>query len=502
MMTVAGVGAARGEYVNFESSMQPVLTFSIRAVPKTVAGAYADAFQTLQRISAGVPLSELAGSNPYLALAGRLLGNIADEANQSDRQTLTTAVVGLSGSAANSSPFPLDGTPTVIFLRRSDDPPPLPEPNTLKLCANNPGTLCSSGVNAAETTYAILPYLIVRASTTNFRPTADWAGVTWSCDLGKRADQAERIERALRATRFTDEQERAEFKMLERVRVLGRAYSLPDRFDLQQGDNIVAYASVLNAWRFVGPGNDAYWNAHYGAASTSIEACFQSEMKHRSPQHDTAFIVLDRAFAAARAFRAVPSFARPLGIQDRTKLEEWLTQITEPIRFLKLKGGETYGSLRAEQDSIERLLVEPDQSLAAELVGATDTHARDAARAKVSARLLSPCDSCRAVLTEAIAQANLLEANAAKQQSVLALQEAERARSELVDARQRAEQVARLADTLRSGKADEIAQLQERIAATEASVSAKTSYKAALDDVREDLNSATGRLRDKLLAAK
>ncbi|MCL2178221.1 MAG: hypothetical protein FWB81_02260 [Cystobacterineae bacterium] len=494
MMTVSGVGAARGEYVNFESNIQPVLTFSIRAIPKTVAGAYADAFQTLQRLSAGIPLSQLADSNPYLSLAGRLLSNIANEANSSHTQAFTTAVIGLSSSAANTSPFPLDGTPTVIFLRRTDDTSPFPEPQTLQLCTNNPSTLCAS---AGQTPYGALPYLIIRASTTDFRPTSDWVDNinSWSCEVAKRVGQIEHVERALHATRFTEEQERAELKMLEHVRLLSKAYMLPDKFDLQQPDNLETFASILNTWRLMDSRKDAYWSAHYEAAATSIETCLQSEMKRRSQQHETAFVVLSRAFSSASAFRAVPRFGMPPTNEERNKLEEWLAQIKEPILFLNLQSGEVYGSLRAEQDAIERYLIESAHILVAELTATTDTKTQNAVREKINARLLSPCDSCRAILVDAIEKTNLVEIDT----KMLALQQTERARRKLVDTRQRAEQIAQLAKNLQTANAGEIEQLLKRVEVAKTRVNARKTSKTELDSLNKELDDMASQLRNQLL---
>lgn len=505
MVTVINASPARGEYVNFESSQKPVLTFSIRAIPKTIATTYADAFQTLQQLSSGLPLSQISGSNPYLALAGRMLGSIAQEANKSNTQTSTTAILGLTNSAANTSPFPLDGTPVVLFIRRSDTPPPLPEPSALKLCANNPGAVCIT-TKSGEATYNALPYLIVRASTTDYRPTLDWAETHWTCDVPKRADQIDHIERALRATRFTEQQERVELMMLGRVKALSRAYAMPDNFDLKQSANVAAFASILNSWRFTGSDDGSFWNKNYKSTASALEACFQNEMKRRSLQHETAFTVLERAFAAIRSYRAIASFPTPLTDDQLKQLETWLTQTTEPIRFLGLKDGETYGSLRAEQDSMERLLIERDKEFAGRLTDATKFMGADSDKIKadirsiVNARLLSPCDSCRAVLTDAIAQANLLEANAAKQAQIIALQEAEKARGELISTRQRAEQLARLAEGLKLKNEYEVTQLRASVEATRSQmISAKADKQQLLDAIKQ-LDRAADAVQTKVLA--
>jgi len=492
------VNIAQGEYVNFESSMQPVLDFSIRAIPQTVAGSYAVAFKKLQSISSGLPLSQLTGNNPYLSIAGQLLSNIADEANSSNKQTLTTAKIGLSGSTAHSSPFPLDGTPIALFLQPDDVSLPLPEPQTLKLCANNPAALCLAAnntiANSVEEVFEAFPYLIIRASTAEFRPTVDWAGHNWSCELGEQPEKMKEMERALYGTRFTREQEQAELKMLERVQLLSKAYKLRNKFDIEQADELAEFASLLNAWRFVSL-ESGVWAAHE-ALVVEMERCFQREMLLRN---ESAVSIFRYAFEAVSAFWKAPRFEAPLESESRRKLEMWLKDIKAPAEVLNLKSGEVYGSLRATQDSIEALLLTEAQTLAEKLV---DAKARTALYMEVDERLAdSPCEGCRAVLNEAVAQTNLMGASPEQQNSTLIK---ERSRRKFVEARQHAKQMARIADTLQlaspTENAETIKQLSERIVAA-AQVNPRTSNKAALDKAREELEAASTQLRNKLLEA-
>ncbi|MCL2626891.1 MAG: hypothetical protein FWD46_08800 [Cystobacterineae bacterium] len=495
--TVAAISVAHGEYVDFNSTRLPELTFYVRAIPKTIAGAYAEAFKTFQSLSAGIPLSQLDDTLPYLSFVSQLLNNIVKEADPLD--TETSKKIGLD---PKTSPFPLDGRTTVIFLRRSNDTTPLPDASmlkTLRRCSHNRSDLC---LDDGQTIYTSpFPYLTVDASIADFLPTLEWAKADWSCmERANLNSQINHMAQALGNARLTLQQRKEENRMLERLRVLEKAYGLSDEFDLRQPDNLKTFASILNEWRLIGSEKDNYWEKHYEAATKEMEKCFHSEMKRRSPpQHETVFFTLSRAFEAASAFRAVPHFQTPPTDEERDKLELWLKHITEPISFLKLQEGETFASLQAEQDAIERLLVEPARMLVTEWTAATDTKKQNALREKIDEKLLIPCERCREILSNAITQENLAQADMKTQPSMLALRKTEQSRSKWIASRQRAEQMIGLADRLQGVSADEMAQLRARIAAAETQANARKTKKTDLDGASQKLDTLTNQLRDKLL---
>jgi hypothetical protein len=391
--SVTGVAISHGEYVNFDSMNQISIKITVRAIPKTIATVYSDAFKNLQAITSGLPLTDLLGNNPYLSIAGKLLSNMADAANEGNKKTSTYETIGVTGGGDG---FPTDGRTVVVFLSRDDTAPQIPAKDTLVV---QDGVLYVKG-SGSPTKYMEMPYLLLSSGITDYRPPIDWGIAGYSCSDPNIADKAKHLETAIHGGNMIDKQAECESLVLQKLNSIIDASRTIDGLDLAKSDDILKFSNILYRWKMISQKDDDYWNRYYRNTVNILNNCFQRQMRP-TLEIGNAFDIVSAALDAANSLQGFKPASRIVSDAEQQQLEECIKNIKKPIVIYSLKEGGLYRNLIVQKQMAESYLLPRDQRLANSYVSAVPTN-RAELLAQIDARVqATDCQTCIEALTQA-----------------------------------------------------------------------------------------------------
>ncbi len=473
----SGVSITRGQYVEL-LGQRPMLTLTVTAIPRTIASAFVETWDAIQRIGGILPIGELLGSNPYLALAGQVLDGFANAASSGDSRARLDEDLGIG-----SPSLPLDDTPMVFFLVRTDDAT-WTAPASLVQCAGPPGALCLPGSPATER-YAETPFLVVRASVTDYRPPMDWGEFQWNCEQASE-EQVASIESRFATARLTGPQRDAERAMLDTLRVLREARRVDSPFPLDTEANIARFADLAYQLGTVEAPETPLWTTYYDEDFRSLQRCVEHSLIRHGDFHRGFFHMLMAAFAAGDRFDQI-NIQGPISEEMRENLEGILREVRAPIDLLRgLQSGTTYAMLLARASQVERMLL-PSYRALADRLQSSPLEDRSSDRSEAQARLLTSCQSCRTTLQAALLQDAQAQAAPTRERLMAAQAEVERVRHLLTEERVRA---AQMLTVLQDGLARQT--LSQRLEETEAAA----AHAGTVRELREAVDRVHNALED------
>jgi hypothetical protein len=479
---VAALQLGEVRYLDLRAGLQPVVTVRVQAVPAGVAAPFRRALDQFNRQIQATPLLDLTGQVSGLS---RLLGSILPP--EVEESWTSTQTIGLT-QRPDLTVLPLDGRPAAIFFR-----PPgggnvrVPaDASEVRPCPGATGRMCWT---ATGEQVSGVPYIVLSVTVEDYRLLRDFGVPDFVCSPPAIAELVGRVERVVRDAPLSQEQRDLESRLLEQLRLVGEAAS--GRLASTEGA-----ASAAFRWtrRYQGRG-DPYWTAHAAETSERYRRCLDQVVTALGPAAATRWTYFSDAFATAAAWDRQPP--APAGEARQAQLEEFLSTILLPITVYRLGEGEENLALRAEQRRIEAELLAGDRVLAAEAASARTVPALEAARARMQARLATPCESCRELLSSAIAATD--ERIAALERTAAATAELARLREALATAQGEAGQVAAAAAGIEGADPAALDALRARIEAgrllladREAPAEALSAALAALTDAMERVRAGLG----------
>jgi hypothetical protein len=484
---VAALQLGEVRYLDLRAGSQPVVTVKVQAVPRSVADPFRRAINTFNQQVQSTPVASfvLDGATPVGGLS-RLLGSILPP--EVEQRWTSTQVIGLT-SRPDMAVLPLNGRPAVIFFRPGGGGVRVPtEWTQIEACAGSPGRVCWADTHQPVED---VPYVMLSVTMEDYRPLRDFGVADFVCAPTGLADYAQRLERVVREAPLSQQQRDLESRLLEHLRLAADAAA--GRLGTSEG---AAAAAFRWARRYTGQG-DAYWARHAQEPAARYAECFTQLLTNAGSGAVNRWGYFSTAFATAGAWARQPPAA---GEARTAQLEEFLSTILRPITVYELGAGEEHAMLREEQRRIEAELLAADRTLAAELAGARTVPALEAVRARLQARLRTPCESCRELLTAALLQAD--ERIATLQRTALAerAEEIGRLREELAAAVGAAEQVAATAQGMEGVDAAALQVLRDQTAAAATLLGQREPAEEALRQRVALLRAATDAVRGGLQA--
>lgn len=484
---VAALQLGEVRYLDLRAGTQPVVTVKVQAVPRSVADPFRRAINTFNQQVQSTPGLSLAFdvATPIGGLS-RLLGSILPP--EVEQRWTSTQVIGLS-ARPDMAVLPLNGRPAVIFFRPSGGGVRVPtEWSQIEPCSGAPGRICWSD---SHQPVEDVPYIVLAVTMEDYRPLRDFGVPDFVCAPTGIAEYAQRVERVVREAPLSQQQRDLESRLLEHLRLVADAAA--GRLGTSEG---AASAAFRWARRYTGQG-DAYWAAHAVEPAARYGECFTQLLTNAGSGAVNRWGYFSTAFATAGAWGRQP---RAEGEARTAQLEEFLSTILRPITVYELGAGEEYAMLREEQRRIEAELLTADRAIAAELAAARTVPAVEAVRARLQARLRTPCESCRELLSAALLQAD--ERIASLQRTALAerAEEVGRLREELAAAVGAAEQVAATAQGTEGVDAAALQVLRDHTAAAATLLGQRDPSEEALRQRLALLRAATDAVRQRLQA--
>jgi hypothetical protein len=486
---VAALQLGEVRYLDLRTGSQPVVTVKVQAVPRSVADPFRRAVNSFNQQVQATPVASLVldGAVPIGGLS-RLLGSILPP--EVEERWTTSQAIGLT-SRPDMAVLPLNGRPAVIFFRPSGGNVRVPtEWAQIEPCAGNAGRICWAD---SHQPVADVPYVVLSVTMEDYRPLRDFGVPDFVCAPTGIADHVARLERAVREAPLSQQQRDLESRLLEHLRLVADAAS--GRMGTSEG---TAAAAFRWARRYTGQG-DPYWTRNGQEPAARYADCFTQLLTNAGSGAVNRWGYFSAAFATAGVWDRQPPAA---GEARTAQLEEFLSTLLRPITVYELGAGEEYASLREEQRRIEAELLAGDRAVAAELAGARTVPALEAVRARLQARLRTPCESCREFLTAALLQAD--ERIAGLQRTALAerAEEIGRLREALAAAVGAAEAVAATAAGAEGTDAAALQVLREQSAASAALLGEREPGEEALRQRVALLRAATDAVREALQAPR
>lgn len=482
---VAALQLGEVRYLDLRAGSQPVVTVKVQAVPRSVADPFRRAINSFnQQVQSSAAASFVLDGPLQIGGLSRILSSILPP--EVEQRWTSAQVIGLT-ARPDMAVLPLNGRPAVIFFRPSGGNVRVPtEWTQIEPCAGNAGRVCWADTHQPVED---VPYIVLSVTMEDYRPLRDFGVPDFVCAPAGIAEHVTRLERVVREAPLSQQQRDLEMRLLEHLRLAADAAS--GRLGTSEG---AAGAAFRWARRYTGQG-DPYWTRHGQEPAARYAECFTQLLTNAGSGAVNRWGYFSAAFATAGVWDRQPVAA---GEARTAQLEEFLSTILRPITVYELEEGEEYAMLREEQRRIEAELLAADRAIAAELASARTVPALEAVRARLQARLRTPCESCREFLTASLLQAD--ERIAALQRTALAerAEEIGRLREELAAAVGAAEAVAATAaraegmdpaalQVLRDQAAAAAMLLGEREPAEEALRQRLALLRAATDAVRGGL---------------
>lgn len=484
---VAALQLGEVRYLDLRAGSQPVVTVKVQAVPRSVAEPFRRALNAFNQQVQSTPGLSLAfdAATPVGGLS-RLLGSILPP--EVEQRWTSTQVIGLT-SRPDMAVLPLNGRPAVIFFRPSGGGVRVPTDwAQIEPCTGAPGRICWSDTHQPVQD---VPYIVLSVTMEDYRPLRDFGVPDFVCAPAAIAAHVQRLEQVVREAPLSQQQRDLESRLLEHLRVAADAAA--GRLGTSEG---AASAAFRWARRYTGQG-DAYWVRHAAEPAARYAECFTQLLTHAGSGAVNRWGYFSAAFATAAAWDRQP---RADGEARTAQLEEFLSTVLRPITVYELGPGEEYAMLREEQRRMEAELLAADRAFAAELAAARTIPTLEAVRARMQARLRTPCESCREFLTASLLQAD--ERIASLQRTALAerAEEIGRLREELAAAVGAAEQVAATAQEMEGVDAAALQVLRDQTAAAATLLGQREPAEEALRQRVSLLLAATRAVRERLQA--
>jgi hypothetical protein len=446
---VAALQLGEVRYLDLRAGTQPVVSVRVQAVPRSVAGPFRRAVTQFNQQVQTTPVGMLLDGTTQVGGLSRLLTSILPP--EVEQRWTSTQVIGLT-SRPDMAVLPLNGQPAVIFFRPQRGNVRVPtEWSQIEPCTGNASRICWADTRQPV---ADVPYIILSVTLEDHRPLRDFGVPDFVCGTAGMQDYAARLERVVREAPLSQQQRDLESRLLEHVRLVADAAS--GKLGTTAG---AAGTAFRWARRYTGQG-DAYWTRHGAEPAARYADCFTQLLTSAGSGAVNRWNYFSRAFATAGVWERQPPAA---GEARVGQLEEYLSTILLPITVYQLSAGEEYAMLRDEQRRIEAELLAADRAIAAELPQASTVAAVEAVRARVQARLRTPCESCRELLSAALLQADERIATLRRTSLARTAEEVAGLREALAAAVGRAEQVAATAQSLEGLDAGALALLRGRI---------------------------------------
>lgn len=484
---VAALQLGEVRYMDLRAGSQPVVTVKVQAVPRSVADPFRRAIQSFNQQVQTTPVASLVLDGPaQVGGLSRLLGSILPP--EVEARWTSAQAIGLT-ARPDMAVLPLNGRPAVLFFRPGGGRVRVPaEWTEIEPCAGNAGRVCWT-----ETGRPVedVPYIVLSVTMEDYRPLRDFGVPDFVCAPSGLADHVARLERVVREAPLSQQQRDLETRLLEHLRLVADAAS--GRLGTSEG---AAGAAFRWARRYTGQG-DPYWTRHGQEPAARYGDCFTQLLTNAGSGAVNRWSYFSTAFATAGVWDRQPVAE---GAARTAQLEAFLSTILRPITVYELGAGEEYAMLREEQRRIEGELLAADRAVAGELAGARTVPAVEAVRARLQARLRTPCESCRELVSAAILQAD--ERIASLQRTALAERAAEigRLREELAAAVGAAEAVAATAGGMEGVDGAALAVLREQSAAAAALLGQRDPEEEALRQRVALLRAATDAVRGTLQA--
>jgi hypothetical protein len=478
---VAAMQLGEVRYLDLRAGTQPVVSVRVQAVPRSVAGPFRRAVTQFNQQVQTTPVGMLLDGTTQVGGLSRLLTSILPP--EVEQRWTSTQAIGLT-SRPDMAVLPLNGRPAVIFFRPQRGNVRVPtEWSQIEPCAGNASRICWADTRQPV---AEVPYIILSVTLEDHRPLRDFGVPDFVCGTAGMQDYAARLERVVREAPLSQQQRDLESRLLEHVRLVADAAS--GKLGTTTG---AAGAAFRWARRYTGQG-DAYWTRHGAEPAARYADCFTQLLTGAGSGAVNRWNYFSRAFATAGAWERQPAAA---GEGRVAQLEEYLSTILLPITVYQLTSGEEYAMLRDEQRRIEAELLAGDRALAAELAGSSTVAAVESVRARVQARLRTPCESCRELLSAALLQADERIATLRRTSLDQAAAEVAGLREELAAAVAGAEQVAATAQSLEGVDAVALGLLRDQIAQAARLLGERDPAEAALRQRVALLRAATESIR-------
>lgn len=479
---VAALQLGEVRYLDLRAGSQPVVTVKVQAVPRTVADPFRRAINSFNQQVQSTPGASLLLDGPVpIGGLSRLLSSILPP--EVEERWTTSQAIGLT-SRPDMAVLPLNGRPAVIFFRPSGGNVRVPtEWSQIEPCSGAPGRICWAESHQPLTD---VPYVVLSVTMEDYRPLRDFGVADFVCVPTAIAEHVQRLERVVREAPLSQQQRDLEMRLLEHLRLVGDAAS--GRMGTSEG---AAGAAFRWARRYTGQG-DPYWTRYGQEPAARYADCFTQLLTNAGSGTVNRWGYFSAAFATAGVWDRQPPAA---GEARTAQLEEFLSTILRPITVYELGAGEEYAMLREEQRRIEAELLAADRAVAAELAGARTVPALEAIRARLQARLRTPCESCREFLTAALLQAD--ERIAGLQRTALAARAEEigRLREELAAAVGAAEAVAATAAGTEGTDAAALQVLRDQVSAAATLLGEREPAEEALRQRVALLKAATDAVR-------
>lgn len=469
-VTVISYGLAHGEYVDLQSGFQPTIVVHVRAVPQTIGNAYLRAFQKVDDYLKNSPAKTLLAAAPQLALATNVLSSFADAAiADQNKEWESSKTIGLT--AGVDAVLPLNGTPVILFLV------PTTQYDAEKLRTAS-FTIDKHRVYRDGKPFDDVPYVILRALTTDYRPlTPDFVQNPIGCSSS--AEDVADVDSLLQKGSLSSSQREYERQIVATCKIL-QVVRQPET-----AKSIDAMANSAFALMSLPDHSDEFWKAHYATTASALNNCIDQTFAAQVVAADK-WSRVKQAIAESKAWR--DKAVKSGDAKRKDSLEQSLKIVVMPIKTYQLSEGDAFDYLTNVRDDIEAELKPYYDQVAASARAASSAADRSVAITNINARITATdCASCKDVLKSALAD-------------VAAAANAADARAQLVDAQRRiAELQSELADKL--GTAKTVAATAEQTSAGGAAatqlqqtVSASTQLLTVSHPTETDLRTAIERV--------
>lgn len=481
---VAALQLGEVRYLDLRAGSQPVVTVKVQAVPRSVVGPFRRALTTFNTQVQSSAVASLMEVPLQVGGLSQLLASILPP--EVEERWTSTQMIGLT-SRPDMAVLPLNGRPAVVFFRPSGGKQRVPASwSEIEPCAGVPGRICWAD---SHRPVADVPYVVLSVTMEDYRPLRDFGVPDFVCSPSGVPEQVERVARVVREAPLSQQQRDLEARLLEHLRLVADAAS--GRLGTSEGA-----ASTAFRWarRYTGQG-DPYWTAHGHEPASRYGECFTQLLTNAGSGAVNRWNYFSAAFATAEVWDRQPVAA---GEGRTAQLEELLATILRPITVYQLGGGEQYAMLREEQRRIEAELLSADRAMAGELASARTVAGVEEVRARIQARMRTPCESCREFLSAATMQADERIATLRRTALAETAEAVARLREELAAAIGAAEQVTVTAQSLVGADAQAIARLREQTSLSVALLGERTPAEDALRQRVSLLRAATESVRGAL----
>ncbi len=409
---ISQLAVGNANYVNVNSATQATLKLQVRAIPRTLAAAYRDVFNSVSEVMKSAPLvRDALAAKPYAVMAGQLFKRFGERAAAGDENSQQDVELGLTtpqGFAQTTNYT--DGQPFVVFLVRTDGEGPS-APHDLKkftLCSGR-DALCVRAKSPSRP-YKELPYLIIRAAITEYRPTRDLIGrkSSW-CEHARQgtANIDKLVERYAQLT-LTSRQDEMERGLIDRAKVVAMAHELPDGDIGADSAYRNQVANLIQRWVVIHEPTQKkeIWGRYYANSWNALHVCFKRALDGKSPEHQLVRKLFAHALDARKKLVNLvssTSLSAPLPTEHRDDIFEMLSHINAPLWFYPSTHGKLFRELLSARAIAEDALY-PSAAKDAENLEAAASGERREARLKAAAWLSQGCERCNVRINRAIAR--------------------------------------------------------------------------------------------------